>query len=157
MDANSELFTLGKQSKNKVEGQVKKTGLFQQYCSAEALPLRQGADGAEVDEIKFHYSDAHELRKLVAHDHNEDSVTRQCELLGLPRSMLNYRPVPVRQSTLRIMDMIETQYREEPCSANRWMADYMAREEIPISRERVRNLMRRMGLQAIYQRPHTTV
>jgi len=28
---------------------------------------------------------------------------------------------------------------------------------IPISRDRVRNLMRRMGLRAIYQKPHTTL
>jgi putative transposase len=37
------------------------------------------------------------------------------------------------------------------------MVDYLARDEIPISRDRVRNLMRRMGLRAIYQKPRTTV
>jgi putative transposase len=35
--------------------------------------------------------------------------------------------------------------------------DYLAREGIPISRDRVRNLMRSMGLRAIYQKPRTTV
>ena len=33
----------------------------------------------------------------------------------------------------------------------------LAREGIPISRDRVRNLMRRMGLRAIYQKPRTTI
>ena len=37
------------------------------------------------------------------------------------------------------------------------MVGYLAREGIPISRDRVRSLMRRMGLRAIYQKPHTTV
>ena len=37
------------------------------------------------------------------------------------------------------------------------MVEYLARECIPISRDRVRNLMRRMGLRAIYQKPRTTV
>jgi len=37
------------------------------------------------------------------------------------------------------------------------MVDYLARDGIPISRDRVRNLMRRMGLRAIYQQPRTTV
>jgi len=37
------------------------------------------------------------------------------------------------------------------------MVDYLVREEIPISRDRVRNLMRRIGLRAIYQKPRTTV
>jgi putative transposase len=37
------------------------------------------------------------------------------------------------------------------------MVGYLARDRIPISRDRVRNLMRRMGLRAIYQKPRTTV
>jgi putative transposase len=37
------------------------------------------------------------------------------------------------------------------------MVDYLARDGIPISRDRVRNLMRRMGLRAIYKKPRTTV
>ena len=35
------------------------------------------------------------------------------------------------------------------------MVGYLARDWIPISRDRVRNLMRRMGLRAIYQKPRT--
>ena len=37
------------------------------------------------------------------------------------------------------------------------MVAYLAREGIPISSDRVRNLMSRMGLRAIYQKPRTTV
>ena len=37
------------------------------------------------------------------------------------------------------------------------MVGYLARDGIPISRDRVCNLMRRMGLRAIYQKPRTTV
>ena len=37
------------------------------------------------------------------------------------------------------------------------MVEFLAREGIPISRDRVRNLMRCMGLHAIYQKPRTTV
>jgi putative transposase len=75
----------------------------------------------------------------------------------LPRSTLYYRPTPERDSTLRIMARIDELYLEDPCSGSRRMVDYLAREGIPISRDRVRNLMRRMGLRAIYQRPRTTV
>ena len=52
---------------------------------------------------------------------------------------------------------IDALYLEDPCSGSRRMVDYLAREGIPISRDRVRNLMRRMGLRAIYKKPHTTV
>jgi putative transposase len=65
--------------------------------------------------------------------------------------------MPERESTLRIMARIDALYLEDPCSGSRRMVDYLAREGIPISRERVRNLMRRMGLRAIYQKPRTTV
>ena len=97
------------------------------------------------------------MRKLVDHDHPELSVSRQCALLGLPRSTLYYQPTPVRESTLRIMARIDALYLEDPCSGSRRMVDYLAREGIPISRDRVRNLMRSMGLRAIYQKPRTTV
>jgi len=78
-------------------------------------------------------------------------------LLGLPRTTLYYRPTPVREPTLRIMARIDALYLEDPCSGSRRIVEYLAREGIPISRDRVRNLMRRMGLRAIYQKPRTTV
>jgi len=85
------------------------------------------------------------------------SISRQCELLGLPRSTLYYRPVPVREATLRIMARLDALYLEDPCSGSRRMVDYLANEGIQIGRDRVRNLMRRMGLRAIYQKPRTTI
>jgi putative transposase len=55
------------------------------------------------------------------------------------------------------MARIDVLYLEDPCSGSRRMVDYLARDGIPISRDRVRNLMQRMGLRAIYQKPRTTV
>ena len=55
------------------------------------------------------------------------------------------------------MARIDALYLEDPCSGSRRMVTYLAREGIPISRDRVLNLMRRMGLRAIYQKPRTTV
>jgi len=55
------------------------------------------------------------------------------------------------------MARIDALYLEDPCSGSRRMVAYLGREGIPISRERARNLMRRMGLRAIYQKPRTTV
>ena len=55
------------------------------------------------------------------------------------------------------MARIDAHYLEDPCSGSRRMVEYLVREGIPISRDRVRNLMRRMGLRAIYQKPRTTV
>ena len=55
------------------------------------------------------------------------------------------------------MARIDALYLEDPCSGSRRIVDYLAREGIPISRDRARNLMRRMRLRAIYQKPRTSV
>ena len=55
------------------------------------------------------------------------------------------------------MARIDALYLEDPCSGSRRMVDYLAIEGIPISRGRVRNLMRCTVLRAIYQKPRTTV
>jgi putative transposase len=149
LDGASELFARGKQTKDKEEGQTKEAELFQQI----------GRLQMELEWLKKSLSrcDACELRKLVDHDHPEISVSRQCVLLRLPRSTLYYRSIPVRESTQWIMARIDALYLEDPCSGSRRMVDDLAREGIPISRDRVRNLMRRMGLWAIYQKLRTTV
>jgi len=53
------------------------------------------------------------------------------------------------------MARIDSLYHEDHCSGSHRMVDYQAREGIPISRDRVRNLMRRVNLRAIYQKPRT--
>ena len=55
------------------------------------------------------------------------------------------------------MARIDALYLDDPCSGSRRMVEYLAREGIPISRDRARNLMRRMGLRAIYRKPRTTI
>jgi putative transposase len=55
------------------------------------------------------------------------------------------------------MARIDALHLEDPCSGSRRMVDYLAQEGIPISRDRARNLMRRMGLRAIYRKPRTTI
>jgi len=138
LDGASELFTRGKKSKDKEEGQAKEAELFQQIGKLQM----------ELEWLKKNLScsDARELRKLVDPDHPELSISRQCALLGLPRSTHYYRPTPVRESTLRIMARIDALYLDDPCSGSRRMVEYLAREGIPISRDRVRKLMRRQGL-----------
>jgi putative transposase len=55
------------------------------------------------------------------------------------------------------MARIDALYLEDPCSGSQRMVYYLAQEGIQITRDRVRNLMRRMGLRAIYQKPRTTI
>jgi putative transposase len=111
LDWASDLFTRREED----QGQVRRAGR-----GGRSVPTaRAAADGAGVAQKILSCSDARQLHKLDDHDHSEPSVSRHCELLGLPRSTLYYRPTPVRQSTLRIMARIDRFYLKDPCSAAR--------------------------------------
>ena len=77
------------------------------------------------------------------------SVRRQCELLGLNRSSWYYRPRGESAENLQWMRRIDEQYLKTPCYGSRKMA-----RELGISRSRAQRLMRLMGLEAIYPKPH---
>ena len=77
------------------------------------------------------------------------SVRRQCELLGLNRSSWYYRPTGVSVENLQWMRRIDEQYLKTPCYGSRKMA-----RALGISRTRAQRLMRLMGLEAIYPKPH---
>ena len=59
--------------------------------------------------------------------------------------------------TLELMRRIDEQFLETPFYGSRQMARWLRRESFAVSRKRVRRLMRKMGLQALYQRPRTSV
>lgn len=55
------------------------------------------------------------------------------------------------------MAWIDAHYLEDPCIGSRRMLVYLAREGIPIIHDRVRRLVRRMGLRAIYRKSPSTI
>ena len=55
------------------------------------------------------------------------------------------------------MARIDAWYLEDPASGSRRMVDYLAADGIKVGRDRVRHLMRRMGLRAVYPKPKTTI
>ncbi len=98
----------------------------------------------------------HARLSLIAPARPELSVVRQCALVGVSRSSLYYRPTPVPQATLELMRRIDEQYLKTPYYGSRRMAAWLRREGYAVGRERVRRLMRLMGLEAIYQKPNTS-
>lgn len=55
------------------------------------------------------------------------------------------------------MARIDAFYLDDPTTGCRRLVGFQNRDGIPISRERIRNLIRRMGLRAIHLKPRTTV
>jgi len=78
------------------------------------------------------------------------SVNRQCELLGLTRSSYYYQPRGEGEYNLKLMRLLDEQYTRTPFYGSRRMREWLRRQGYPVSRERVRRLMRLLGIEAIY-------
>lgn len=84
------------------------------------------------------------------------SVRRQCALLGLNRSSLYYEPVGESQENLDLMRLLDEQYTRTPCYGVLKMEAYLRSLGHDVNTKRVRRLLRKMGLEAIYQMPNTS-
>ena len=77
----------------------------------------------------------------------------QCRLLGVPRSTLYYRPQPIKASDLAVMRLLDEQYTQTPFYGVERMTEWLRRSGVVIGHNRVRRLLRLMGLEAIYPKP----
>lgn len=84
------------------------------------------------------------------------SIVAQCRLLRVARSTLYWRPAPVSADDLALMRRLDEQYLSTPFYGARRMVAVLRREGWAVNRKRVRRLMRLMGVEAIYQKPHTS-
>ena len=94
---------------------------------------------------------------LIAPEHPRLSVFRQCELVSISRSGCYYTPVGESPFNLMLMRLIDEQFMETPFYGARQMARHLRRCGHCVGRKRVRRLMARMGLAAVYQKPRTSV
>lgn len=84
------------------------------------------------------------------------SIGRQCELVGIARSSYYYRGKGETPLNLELMRVMDEQFLRTPWYGSRQMARHLRRQGYAVGRKRVRRLMRRMGLSAIYQAPRTS-
>ena len=96
-------------------------------------------------------------RALIEVAHPELSIRRQCDLLGLNRATYYYQPATESELNLTLMSLIDKEYTEHPFYGRRQMTTYLRREGYQVNPKRVRRLMQKMGLEAIYPKPRTTV
>ena len=81
-------------------------------------------------------------------------VSRQCQVLGLPRSTAYYQPVPVSVEELALMRRIDELHLEIPSAGSRTLRTFLRKDGHRLGRQRVRRLMRKMGLEALYRKPN---
>ena len=78
-------------------------------------------------------------------------IQRQCELLGLARATWYYEPAPEDPEDLHLMRLMDAQYTQTPFYGVLKLREWLKREHaIIVNPKRVRRLLRKMGLVAVY-------
>ncbi len=90
---------------------------------------------------------------------NQDlSISHQCDLLGLCRSRLYYKPVGQEsEDNLILMIELDKQYLKTPFYGIRRMTAHLRSLGYCVNHKRVQRLMRKMGLEAVYRKPNTSL
>lgn len=78
------------------------------------------------------------------------SVRYQCGILSLNRSSLYYERVGLSEEDHRILDEMDKIYLDFPTYGSRRMSRELKRRGFDVGRQRVRGLMRILGVEAIY-------
>ena len=93
---------------------------------------------------------------MIDKAHRDLSLKRQCQLLGFSRSCFYYQPRSENAENLTLMRLIDEQFLATPFYGSRQMTRHLQRQGYVVGRHRVRRLMCKMGLCAIYQKPRTS-
>lgn len=84
------------------------------------------------------------------------SIVRQCALVSISRASFYRPPASESPENLVLMRLIDEAFLEMPWYGARQMARHLRRLGWCVGRHRVRRLMRKIGLSAIYQAPKTS-
>jgi putative transposase len=93
---------------------------------------------------------------MIEPSNTQISVRRQCELIGLSRSSLYYTQAKESEFNLHLMKLIDEQYTRMPFYGWPRMTAYLKGQGYKVNHKRIQRLMHKMGLCAIYPRPHTS-
>ncbi len=94
---------------------------------------------------------------LINYQYCDLSVRKQCSLLGINRSGLYYVPCKASEEDERIMRELDEQYTKTPFYGVEKMTAHLHRSGIRIGHNKVRRLMRKLGLEAIYPKPRLSI
>lgn len=85
------------------------------------------------------------------------SISRQATLLGISRGSVYYSPKEDSSDDLALMRRIDELHLEYPFAGSRMLRDLLNRErERKVGRKRIRRLMGKMGVEALYRKPNTS-
>lgn len=88
---------------------------------------------------------------------DELPVTRQCDLLDLSRSSVYYTPVPMNEKDRELIRQIDEIHLVSPFYGSRKIRNELWAKGYELGRDKVRGLMRRMGIEALYVKPRLSL
>lgn len=83
-------------------------------------------------------------------------ISRQAQVLGISRGSVYYQPKEVSEEDLVLMRKLDELHLEYPFMGARMLRDQLNRMGFTIGRKRVSTLMKKMGIEALYQKPKTS-
>ena len=99
-----------------------------------------------------------ERSELVDKGHPKVSVRKQCKLLAVARSSVDYQPVGESQEDLEFKRILDEIYLADPCLGSRRLVTILERDyDRKVNRKHLCRLRREMGQEAIWCRPRTSI
>jgi len=87
---------------------------------------------------------------MIEPDHDKIAISRQCELLGLSRASYYYESQRDDSYNGLLMNLIDEQFTRTPFYGVLRMTESLKLEGYQVNQKRIRRLMHKMGLEAIY-------
>ncbi len=97
------------------------------------------------------------MKRLLINLEEELSIRDQCRLLELNRASFYYQPKGEKTENLEMMRIMDEYILEEPTAGVKTMQYMLQDKGYKAGCERVRRLMRKANIHAIYPRRHLTV
>ena len=99
-----------------------------------------------------------ERSELVDKGNPKVSMRKQCKLLAVARSSVDYQPVGESQEDLEFKRILDEIYLADPCLGSRRLVTILERDyDREVNRKRLRRLRREMGHEAIWCQPRTSI
>ena len=96
-------------------------------------------------------------RGEIVRGHGQLSLSRQCELLGIHRSGLYYKPVGESELNLKLMRMIDEHHMQFPFKGVPRITTWLRKDmDEMVNHKRVARLCRLLGIQAVGPKPNTS-
>lgn len=98
-----------------------------------------------------------EKRQCIDPSHEQLTVDRQCELLGISRAAYYYKQQPIRAETLELINAVDKIYTDYPFFGTRKMAAYLNCNGYCVGRKLIRRVYQILGLEAVYPKPNLSI